>query len=316
MNNEIRIPGGFEVNSERIIRASFAGESYDWGALMLYADQMHAAGMFGQGATACVLDTGYFQHPDLPDDIEIKSFVKGEGPEDKSGHGTHVRGIINMQSNGTGLIGMAPQATVHVGKVLGNSGFGKPVYGENGLRWAIRELKVDVINMSLAMPGEDATWSALLEEAEADGITVVAASGNTSRDFSFFPASHRSVIGVNAVNDKDQLAPFSNKGKANIAAPGVQIRSAWIDGDYRKANGTSMAAPHVTGMILLMINWHVHKFGYKPSPAKIKTLLCAFAKDLGEVGPDLDFGCGRITNGWAGMPTPNGEQPKGCLFPW
>lgn len=312
----IRIPSGFHVSPQQIERAGFAGEGYDWGALQLFADHMHQADVKGQGTSAVVLDTGYFKHPDLPDDIETRSFVKGEDHTDYSGHSTHVRGIMNMQENGTGLVGMAPKATVHLGKVLDRNGMGHPDNGTRGLRWAIREMDVDLINMSLAMPNADPAWEELLYEADEKGIIVVAASGNSSKDFTFFPASHPTVIGVNATNDKDQLAVFSNKGRANISAPGVGIRSAWIDGNYRRCDGTSMAAPYVSGMILLYLQWFKAKHNRKPSPIEVKTVMCAFAKDLGQPGEDLDYGCGRITNRWVGQPNPTNSlaQNKGCRF--
>ena len=311
----VRIPLGYNPSDTGVSRAQYAGEGYDWGQLQLYIDRVHALGITGKGVTIGVIDTGFYKgHPDLDDDCLYRDFTKDRNPHDLNGHGTHVRGIIGMKPNGTGLIGMAPDAKIHVAKSLGGrAGFGSSKNLFDALALMIREVKPDWINMSLSLSEPIPDISFLLEEAFRSGIGIVAAAGNFAEDKVTFPGSHPKAIAVGAVDQYDKLAAFSNRGKAlkdlSVVAPGVQIRSSWIDGNYRNSDGTSMAAPFVTGMAAL-ITQRLRDLKQYAGPSAVQLLLESFAKDLGEPGTDLKYGHGRITADWFGVDTVEDDKEK------
>jgi len=303
----IRIPPDFKPG-EPVFRSMYAGEGYDWGAMQIYIDRVHAMGVMGKGVSIGVVDTGMHKgHPDLDDDVEYRDFTDDRNVMDLSGHSTHVRGTIGMKPNGTGLIGIAPEAKIHVAKCLGGrDGIGTAQYLYDALKWMIRDLKVDWINLSLAFNAPVPKIAELLDEAEEAGIGVVAAAGNYGMDMVSFPGSHPSVIAVGATDQQERLAYFSNRGAflndLTVVAPGVGIRSAWIDNDYRNSDGTSMAAPHVTALCAL-ITQRLRELKLEASPANVRLLVEGFAKDLGDPGNDLKYGHGRITTEWFAVDT-------------
>lgn len=106
---------------------------------------------------------------------------------------------------------------------------------------------------------------AIVKTYEA-GITMVAAAGNDGATTVDFPARYPEVIAVGAVNEDKKLADFSNYGSnLDVLAPGVDVQSTWKNGQFNKLDGTSMAAPHVTGITALILG----KFD-NLTPAKIK----------------------------------------------
>lgn len=253
-DNRTYIPDDFTVNHERqIVRSLFNTDVYDWPGQMLNLPEVHKK-YTGKGVTIGVLDTGYYGgHPDLDDDIMVKSFT--EAPDlvgDDNGHGTHVRGIINMQKNGEGLVGVAPGAKVHVGKIMVN-GFGAALWSARGIHWCIDQ-GFDIICGSFGMRAEVEVVKEAVDRAEREGVICVFASGNESAVQVLYPARHRHAIAVGAVDSAKMHANFSNIGaNLNLVAPGVNIKSSWIDGEYREASGTSMATPIVAGIIALYI---------------------------------------------------------------
>lgn len=304
----VRIPDEYNPSDMPVARAQFLGEGYDWGGMMMYIDRVHEMGVRGEGMSIGVIDTGMHKnHPDLDDDVLYRNFTGDKSPQDLSGHGTHVRGIIGMQSNGTGLIGIAPLSKIHIAKSLGGrSGIGTAQELYNAIRWMVRDVKPDWINLSLALGENVQEIYDLLTEAEERGIGVVAASGNMSATKVSFPANHPTVLAVGACDKNDNVASFSNKGKdeneLNVVAPGVYVRSTWIDNNYRHSDGTSMACPHVTALCALTTQ-RLRQLKLDSSPASVRMLVEGFAKDLGDLGKDRNSGHGRVTTEWFGVDT-------------
>ena len=123
-------------------------------------------------------------------------------------------------------------------------------------------------------------------------MTVVAAAGNFALNFKFYPAAYPEVIAVAATDRNDNRAVFSEKGDwLDVAAPGVDILSSYkgVSNSYSILSGTSMAAPHVTGLVALM-----YALDPNLTPLEVRSLLQQNAKDLGTVGFDSNYGWGRI----------------------
>lgn len=214
----------------------------------------------GIGKTAWIIDTGIeFDHPDLTvDQTRSKSFVNGvTSAEDENGHGTHVAGIIGAKNNTIGVLGVASGATLVSLRVLDKDGEGTLSSIIQALGYVNTNAKAgDVVNLSL---GEDSVSSILDQQVQntaAKGIYVAIAAGNDkepARNFSPGRANATNIFTVSAVDSLDNFASFSNFGNdvVDYAAPGVRILSTYIGGRYAYMSGTSMAAPHMAGLLLL-----------------------------------------------------------------
>lgn len=213
-----------------------------------------------------IIDTGIdLGHPEL-NVVGGARFVNGPGDDfsDCYGHGTHVAGIAAARDNGRGIVGVAPGARLWSLRVFqcGGLTFWSDVAA--ALDWSLDPAhKMDVVNLSLGGGGRDdgscATTTHVLHMAicrtVAAGVTVVVAAGNNARDASLdIPAAYDEVITVSASDSTDALASFSNFGAdVDLAAPGRRILATYIDGQYVRLSGTSMASPHVAGAAALLI---------------------------------------------------------------
>jgi len=199
-------------------------------------------------------------HPDLTvDATRSKSFISGQtSPNDENGHGTHVAGIIGANNNTIGTLGVASGATLISLRVLDKDGKGL----ESSIIQALAYVSAngsagDVVNMSL---GDDSTTSTILDQqvqnTAARGIYISIAAGNDHQPanrFSPGDANGPNIFTVSAIDSLDRFASFSNYGNdvVDYAAPGVRIVSTFFGGRYAIMSGTSMAAPHVAGLLLL-----------------------------------------------------------------
>jgi serine protease len=237
-------------------------------------------------------------------------------------HGTHVAGTIAASAaNGIGGVGIAAGVKVMPVRVLGQGGgfasdIMKGVCYAAGLstqqsgssacnNTSAASTASDVINLSLGGPGYSNIENALYNEVIAKGIIVIAAAGNESTSAAFYPASYDNVISVSAVNKNREQANYSNFGEnIDIAAPGGDflvdsgILSTLGDDQhgtteliYGSLQGTSMAAPHVAGVVALMKS-------VKPTLTQSEFLTHLkngeLTQDLGDVGRDDIFGWGLV----------------------
>ncbi|MFA5329824.1 MAG: S8 family serine peptidase [Prolixibacteraceae bacterium] len=218
-------------------------------------------GISGIGKKVWIIDTGVdLTHPDLTVDASLgKSFVpRVTSPNDDNGHGSHVAGTIAAKNNTIGVIGVAAGATVVPVKVLDRKGSGAYSIVISGVNYvATVAASGDVANMSLGGPVSDALDLAIINAA-AKGIKFALAAGNEASDANLnSPAriNGTTIYTVSAMDNSDVFAYFSNYGNPPIdfAAPGVSIYSTYKAGGYATLSGTSMAAPHVAGLLLLSI---------------------------------------------------------------
>lgn len=247
----------------------------------------------GKGVKVVILDTGVPNHPD----IRVaggKSFIRGYY-EDFNGHATHVGGILSAtEGNGIGIAGIAPEADVYYGAVMGEDGAGTVKDIVNGILWAVDEVGADVINMSLGIPGSSFEFSSLRKacgHAEERGVAIFAAAGNEAGDVGQ-PARYPSTISVGAISKNLKHPKFSNTGATvDFVSVGVDVYSTWLNGGYCCLDGTSMACPAVAGFGALLISEAKMK-GETLKPADLKNRLASMSKDLGDPGKDFVFGFG------------------------
>ena len=251
----------------------------------------------GEGVVIAVLDTGIdTTHSDLKDRIiDGRNFtLEGSHKDitDRNGHGTHVAGTIAGSQDGNGVIGVAPQAKLLIGKVLDENGSGDYRGITQAIRWATKWRgpngeRVRIINMSLGGPVPNEKQYKAILEACAEGILVCVASGNegdqdeSTMEFGW-PAGYNECITVSACDEAKKLAPFSNNSKeVDVIAPGVDVLSTYPVGQYAVLSGTSMAAPHVAGALALVINIGEKYFKRMLTESEVYALLTSCCCSLG-----------------------------------
>jgi len=210
--------------------------------------------------TAWIIDTGIdLDHPDLNVvTTKCTTFVTTNpdrrNADDGNGHGTHVAGTVGAKNNTIGVVGVAPGCNLVAVKVLNYNGSGYISWIVAGIDYvAVEAESGDVANMSLGGSGNTSLDEAVENLADA-GIHVVVAAGNSSADASYYsPArvNHANVYTISAHNSSYYWASWSNYGDpVDWCAPGVSIYSTYKGGTYATLSGTSMATPHVTGIIV------------------------------------------------------------------
>jgi subtilisin len=248
----------------------------------------------GKGIRVAILDTGIDKkHPDLaPNYKGGVSFVSSEPtPEDFNGHGTHCAGTVAAAINRSGVIGVAPAASLFAVKVLDGAGSGAWSNLIAGIDWGIKN-RMRILSMSLGGAGAPNAVGQICETAWKKGLLLVAAAGNAGpgQNTVGFPAKYPTVLAVSAIDSTNQIANFSSRGpEVELCAPGVQVLSTLPGKAFGKLNGTSMACPHVSGVAALA--WGTHRWGDNVS---IRRLLALTADPLGTPGRDELFGYGRV----------------------
>ncbi len=227
----------------------------------------------GKGIKVAVVDSGIdASHPDLAGSVKggVDVETGPSGPElrpssmtDSFGHGTACAGIIR---------GIAPEAEIYSVRVLGPGlgGTGEALLA--GIRWSV-ESAMDVVNLSLGTTREE--YFAYLHEL-ADlayfGRTILVAAANNVPPPSF-PSIFSSLISVGNLATGDRLTFVYRYGqRIELAAPGTNIRAPWAGGGYQTVTGTSFAAPHMTGIIALILSKHPYL-----TPFELKAVLYAIA---------------------------------------
>ena len=288
-----------------------------WGIERIGTLPVQAAGKNGSGINIAILDTGIdTDHPDLSYvfGFDFSDLLMDDAdPEDFSGHGTHIAGIIAAQNNDIGVFGIAPGANLYILKVFTDDGEGRYSSAVEAIEWcmgtytdAIEGNEIHIISMSwgsevnLGDPGIE-PW---INQAYNQGIILVGSAGNDGNstgtgDNIIYPARYENVIAVSSTNEEDQRPTFSSTGPAvDLTAPGVNIISTFIDG-YATLAGTSMSCAHVSGSIALLLNSDVPtdydtNTNEKWDPAEVRNILHDTADDIGQEGKDQQFGYGLV----------------------
>jgi subtilisin family serine protease len=318
-------PDVISAQEDKVVKVSFTPNdpmySQLWGMTAIRAGTAWDTAK-GAGVTVAVVDSGIdYNHPDIVDNMwsnpleipgngidddnnglidDVRGWdyigktntnpVADNDPMDVLGHGTHVAGIVAAEgNNGLGVIGVAWQAKVMNVRALDDGGIGLESTLAPAIIYAADE-GADVINASWGGPGQSDVIEAAIDHAAGLGAVFVAAAGNDGVDVStFFPANAQKAIAVDAINNLNQL-PLTNTGnKLDLAAPGVDILSLAPGGGYISRDGTSMAAPHVSGVAALILGLHPTF-----TPEQVRQVLRTSAIDLPPTGPDTAYGYGRV----------------------
>ncbi|MEH2176259.1 S8 family peptidase [Nostoc sp.] len=256
----------------------------NWGADLVKAPEVWAHGYTGKGVVVAVVDTGVdYNHEDLKNNIWTNTKeIAGNGIDDDgngyvddnygwnfadqnnntlddNGHGTHVSGTIAGENNNYGVTGIAYDAKIMPVKALDSSGSGSYSSISKGIRYAV-DNGANVINLSLGGASSNRTLESAINYASSKGVIVVMAAGNDGDSSPDYPARYasKSGIAVGAVDKNNNLADFSNRSGTNpiayVTAPGVKVYSSVPNNQYATYSGTSMAAPHVAGIVALMLS--------------------------------------------------------------
>ncbi|WP_435365106.1 S8 family serine peptidase [Haloarchaeobius sp. DYHT-AS-18] len=307
-----------------------ATQTTPWGIDRIEAQAAATAGLDAtdqSNVQVAVIDTGIdYDHEDLQNNVdwgvrvtsgqecwwifcwptEELSYGK-QAANDDNGHGTHVAGTVAAEDNGLGVVGVAPHVSLYSVKVLDSSGsapysviitgMDEAVKGPDGVIGTADD--ADVLSMSLSGPSEGGLCDAV-NSATAAGSVVVAAAGNsgdgdTSSDDVRYPAKCAGAIAVAATNSNDGTPTWSAEGPdLDVAAPGVSVYSTARGNGYTTMSGTSMATPHVSGTVALLLAQDLQDGTRDLSPDDVRTRLVQSTDDLGAPGFDYDTGYGLV----------------------
>jgi len=266
-----------------------------------------------------VIDTGIdYTHPDLSAqyiDLGYDWVNYDNDPKDDHSHGTHCAGIIAATINNS--LGIAGTANVQImaEKFLNVFGIGNDYDAAKAIIHAV-DAGADILSNSWGGNSPSNVLKDALAYAAANDVITVAAAGNDASSRPFYPSAYPEVISVSATDIIDNLASFSNFGDTiEIAAPGVNIYSTILSGSYGNKSGTSMACPHVSGVLALIRsefpNW---------TAEQVRSHLRDRTDDLGVPGWDQYYGYGLLNAYKAVQPPPSHnlkiflEAPSG-MFP-
>lgn len=275
----------------------------------------------GSGVRAAVLDTGVSRrnggwHPELAPNIDCTSppgcydaVDNDNRPQNqsRSKHGTHVTGTLGADASKPdgSVTGVAHSVDLVPVRVLGRDD-GSVADVIEGIRWVVnegREPRADLINLSLGNQTNNPSLARAIASAEAAGVIVVAASGNAGDDRRFFPAAYSSVLAVGSVDCNGERSAFSNfgvwldlvapggGGVANGCDNGRNAVVSTVPGGIGGLQGTSMAAPHVSGVMAML-----REGNRDLSPAVARALIREGRIVIGDApsGFDIETGRGRI----------------------
>ncbi len=260
----------------------------------------------------------YYKAPDLAQTKFVAGydFVNSDThPNDDVGHGTHVTGTIAQSTNNAlGTAGIAYNVSIMPVKVLAKNGSGSYADVANGIMWAA-DHNAKVINLSLGGTQGSTTLQNALAYAYNKGVTIVCSSGNDGQATVSYPAAYdQYCIAVGATRYDETKAYYSNYGSSlDLIAPGGDLNvdqnhdgygdgilqqtfgNTTNDWGYWFYSGTSMSAPHVSGIAALLL-----AYGTAQNPQDVRDALQKTAKDLGATGFDTQYGWGLV-NAYAAL---------------
>lgn len=248
------------------------------------------AGRIKRDVKVAVLDSGVDTDHEflvgrlLPNDVNLSSSGDPNSCEDDYGHGTHVTGIIvdNTLEN----VKIKPY------KVLNNMGNGSTSLISIAIDMAVAD-GADIINLSLSAEGENQMLRDSIDEATEQGVNVIVAAGNNGADLTnkvISPACVESAVTVSAVDKNQKLSSYSNyNGTVDIAAPGDNVMSSYLNNTYSLLSGTSMATPQVSAGFAVVRSVYPEK-----TAAEVEEMIKKYAIKIQENVGENKYGSGIL----------------------
>jgi len=326
----------WDLNNDGYFGYSTADADIDWQEVFEALN-----GSCGSGsAVLAIIDSGIDpDHPDLADHIDFGAAMgfiphdlyalPDDDPTDENGHGTHVAGISRAATNnliGTAGVGFCENIVILPLRVCDFYGMCPDDAILSAIDYAIAN-GADVINMSLGGPDPNPLFEAAINDAWDAGLVFVASAGNDGTLGMSYPAAYANAIAVGSTNWHDTRAAYSNYGPdLDVVAPGGELITYWDEGIYSTIptylvylhligyledppgymwlEGTSMAAPQVSGLAALL-------FALDPTltNADVRGIIETTADDLGTPGFDSFYGHGRINAYQAYLALSGGGPP-------
>ena len=239
--------------------------SYQYGVNMTKFDSAWNMGIFGNGITVGVIDSGAYPHNELIDNLlpgynyTVTTSVCKKGAKctdtscehyntvDTYGHGTFCSGIIGASANDTHIIGASPMVKIVPLKSFVNQS-GSVSNIVSAIYDAVDKYNCDVINMSFGLSNTSTNLKNAIKYAVSKSILIVAAAGNDDSSSDYYPGAYEGVVCVGSVDSAGDKSSFSNHGvNLDLSAPGSKIYSCSLSANgLSSGGGTSFAAPYVT----------------------------------------------------------------------
>ena len=286
--NVLRVDDDIEINIKPlphlmslVHRPQIVDTIIPWGIRRIQAPKVWDQ-VSGEGIKVAVIDTGVdLSHPMLAPNLRkgINILHPNRPPNDDNGHGTHVAGTIAATGGKGKIIGVAPDAEIYPVKAFDSKG--KALLSDIGkaVEWCMQN-NIRLLNMSYGTSNSNPTLEDIYTQAYRQGCILVAAAGNSGPEGGIgYPGKYPFTITVGASTETNEIASFSSQGpEVMIYAPGVNILSCWLHGGTKRIKGTSMATPHVTGTIALMLSLYPHL-----QSSQIKQILASTVTNLAGV---------------------------------
>lgn len=246
--------------------------------------QTYSFNSTGAGVNAYVIDTGVLiSHSDFSGRASVGFDVFGENGIDCNGHGTHVAGTIGGE-----LYGVAKDVNLVAVRVLDCNGSGSTSGVISGISWVTSNAQQPAVaNMSLG-GGKSKALNTAVANSIKSGVTYAVAAGNSNTNAcNASPASEPTALTVGATQSDDKRASYSNYGNClDLFAPGTNITSTWSDGLTKTISGTSMATPHVAGVVALYLQANPAATVTQVSSALISTTVTNKVTNAGTRSPN------------------------------
>lgn len=258
-------------------------EIVPWSSEAMGTSYAHSLNYKGDGVNIACIDSGL----DIYSEVNVCGSVDFEDPEycrgdDLTGHGSAVAGVIAAPENNSGIVGIAPEASIYNLRVLDSANEAPVSRIINALDWCLNN-DIDIINMSFGTDDySPALWSKINEVYQHDIIMISSAGNGENMQY---PAVFPGVLSVSSVDSSMQKVENAASGEAlDFVAPGKCVYSTSLIGGYCAVSGTSIAAAHITGCAAVLLSRDTTK-----SSSFIRDLLIYSCKNLGS---KVDFGYG------------------------